>query len=62
MKLTQWQNYKLQDALDNCKAIINKAHGKKAACACTQEACKELEVYIETWIMPPIEQVLENKK
>ena len=65
MRLTQWQQDKIQESLDKCQAIIDKAQGKKSRCGCSQEACEKLESYIHTWIMGPLEDILgvsENKK
>ncbi len=63
MKLSLWQQEKLKDALGHLNAIVDKAQGKEGArCGCSKEACEELESYLTSWVIPPVQDVIEGNK
>lgn len=63
MKFAQWQTDKLKRAQEILQGIIDKADGKaNAKCGVSQEVCKELKGYIQSWAIPPIEDLLEGNR
>ena len=62
VKLNKWQKENLIKATNYAQAIIDKAEGKDSCCGVDKNSCKALSLYISTWIIPSITEVIKNKE
>jgi len=60
--LNKYHKACLEKALKHLEGIIKQGKREKSICGCNQESCKDLSIFISTWIIPDVKNVLDNKK
>lgn len=62
MTMDKWREEHIKEAIEKVQAIIDKGNGKESTCGCHREACQEVRLYLESWVLAPLKNSIVPTK